>query len=84
MIILRSKWAWAIDSGSPDYRLLGQFYHNPKPADPQYHGIPCALFSTRRAAADALRSDKAKGYVAFPRARVVRVLVEVCSREPAA
>ena len=80
MKILDSRWAWAIDTGSPGHGLIGQFYHNPRPADPQYHGIPCALFATRRAAADALRSDKAKGYVAFPRAKVIRVLVEVCSK----
>ena len=77
--IIKQQYAWAINNG--DTGLLGRYWwfgnESPHPMKPQHEGCPVSLFKTKREALVALRSDKAQAYVAYPKAKVVKVQLTI-------
>ena len=72
--------AWAIDLNSKEHHgFVGrywQFIGDPKIPE-KLEGCQTCLFTTRKIARKNLKKMKSKEYVAFPNARVKKVLVTI-------
>lgn len=68
---------WGIDlRGKEGHGLMGIYYPYPSDNIPlQCEGLKTATFNTREDARAYLRHMKRREYVAFPKARVVRLIV---------
>jgi len=81
----RNFKAWAIDSNSKEghgyHGYLGRYYWqmpDSSQAIPIHmEGCRIAMFTTRKIARESLKELKSHKYVAFPKAKVVRISVSI-------